>query len=109
MKHWGLKYSANKLLNRAWMACLYTSGKTYKLYGFLMLDHLLLLAEPKQTEGISILQTEKHFDLLKNSFGRKVVLLLHETTAFNRKRLIEKGINFIIPNSGWRINKRRLR
>jgi len=73
-------------------------GETYKLYDFLMLDRLLLLAEPKQTEDFSILQTEKHFDLLKIFFGRKIILLLSETTAFNRKRLIEKGINFIIPN-----------
>lgn len=73
-------------------------AETYKLYDFSLLNNLLLLAEPKQKEDFSVLQTEKNFDLLKNSFGRKIVLLLPETTAFNRKRLIEKGINFIIPD-----------
>lgn len=72
-------------------------GETYKLYNLFLFNQLLLLAEPKQMENFSIMQTEKHFDLLKNSFARKVVLGLPEITAFNRKRLIEKGINFIVP------------
>lgn len=72
-------------------------GETYKLYNFFLFNQLLLLAEPRQMENFSIMQNEKHFDLLKNAFARKVVLALSEITAFNRKRLIEKGINFIVP------------
>lgn len=74
-------------------------GETYRLYYLELYNQLLVLAEPKQIEGLSILQTEKHFDLLKNVLGNEIImLLLPQITAFNRKRLIEKGINFIIPD-----------
>jgi len=72
-------------------------SETYRLYNFVLFNQFLLLVEPKQADSFSILQIEKHFDLLKRTFAKKVILLLPEITAVNRKRLIEKGINFIVP------------
>jgi len=72
-------------------------SETYRLYNFVLFNQFLLLVEPKQADSFSILQTEKHFDLLRRTFAKKVILLLPEITAVNRKRLIEKGINFIVP------------
>ena len=56
----------------------------------------LVFAQPKDLENLSILQTEKQFAQLKKTFN-SVILLLPQTTAYNRKRLIDKGINFIVP------------
>jgi hypothetical protein len=72
-------------------------GEKYKLYNAVLLNRPLLFAEARQLENLSILQTEKHFNLLKNTFARKVVLIMPQIEGFNRKRLIERGINFIVP------------
>lgn len=71
--------------------------QTYKLYQAELFHIRLLLAVPKQLDELSILQTQKNFKLLADNFNKKVVLILPEITAFNRKRLLEKGINFIVP------------
>jgi hypothetical protein len=71
--------------------------ETYKLYDLSMFNRLLLLAEIVQENDFSILQTEKQFVLLRNLFGKNVVLLSNDISAINRKRLIAKGINFIVP------------
>jgi len=73
-------------------------NETYNLFDLVLFNQNLLLAEQKQVNNFSISQTEKHFDFLKNTFSKKVVFILAEITAINRKRLIEKGINFIVPN-----------
>lgn len=72
-------------------------SETYRLYSFVLFDQFLLLVEPKKAGSFSLLQTEKHFGLLRHIFAKKVILLIPEITAVNRKRLIEKGINFIVP------------
>lgn len=72
-------------------------SETYRLYNFVLFNQFLLVVEPKQVDSFSILQTVKHFDLLRRTFAKKVILLLPEITAVNRKRLIGKGINFIVP------------
>lgn len=73
-------------------------GETYKLYSSTFFNQLIVLAEPKSAEDLSIQQIEKHFSLLKTTLERKVVLILTGITALNRKRLIEKGLNFIVPD-----------
>lgn len=71
--------------------------ETYKLYEMSLFEHELILAECVQTEDFRIMQTRKHFDLLEGILDKNVVLWMDEVSAFNRKRLIEKDINFIIP------------
>lgn len=73
-------------------------NETYRLSDLVLFNQELLLAEKKQGDNFSILQTQKHFDFLKQTFSKKVILILAEISAVNRKRLIEKGINFIVPN-----------
>ena len=72
-------------------------GKTYKLYKTILFDQELLLIETRYPDDFSIARTEKHFVLLKNLLSKKVILVMNELTSYNRKRLIEKGINFIVP------------
>lgn len=71
-------------------------NETYKLYNTVLLNKELLLVEFRDNEELSILQTEKHLQLLKNAFEKKVVLVIENLAAYNRKRLIEKSINFIV-------------
>lgn len=72
-------------------------GETFRLYRSTLFNHEFILAQNKAEDDFSILQIEKQFNLLDNAFGKKVVLLADKQTAYNRKRLIEKGINFIVP------------
>ncbi len=73
-------------------------GETYHLFETCMLDNNFILVEKQNADELSILQTEKHFKIIRETFNSKVVLLLNDLASYNRKRLIEKGINFIIPD-----------
>jgi hypothetical protein len=54
--------------------------------------------ELKNKGPFSIQQTDLHLQQLKKHFQKKVVLILENVESYNRKRLIEKHINFIVPN-----------
>lgn len=69
----------------------------YRLYKAELFNTEIILAELKNDEELSILQTEKHISQIKNVLHLKVAVVLGNTPAYNRKRLIEKGINFIVP------------
>ena len=70
---------------------------TFKLYRTNLFNTEIILAELKNKEELSIQQTEKQVQQVKNQFNQKVVVILENLQAYNRKRLIEKGINFIVP------------
>ena len=69
----------------------------YQLYRANFLGWNLLLAEMRNENASTIQQIEKHFQLIQETFGNFIVLVAQNIPAFNRKRLIEKGINFIVP------------
>lgn len=71
--------------------------KTYKLYRTYFFNTEVILAKLKSEEELSILQTEKQVRQIKNLLNKRVVVILENIQAYNRKRLIEKGINFIVP------------
>ncbi|GBD87639.1 hypothetical protein BMS3Abin03_01573 [bacterium BMS3Abin03] len=64
--------------------------------GFLF-DKEILLLEQKAEENLTAEQYRKHITLLENTFNLPAVLVLEQLEAYNRKRLIEKQIAFIIP------------
>lgn len=72
-------------------------NETFKLYQIHMLNTEIILAELKNEDELSILQTEKQVQQINNLLNQKVVVVLENVQAYNRKRLIEKGINFIVP------------
>ena len=72
-------------------------NETYKLYNTILLNRELLLLEPRNYEELRIQQTEKHLQFLKTVFEKKIILVIENLPSYNRKRLIEKGINFIVP------------
>lgn len=69
----------------------------YKLYNSELFNIEIILAELKNEAELSILQTEKQVQQIRNLLNKKVVVVLEHLPAYNRKRLIEKGINFIVP------------
>jgi hypothetical protein len=71
--------------------------ETFTLYCTNLFNTGIILAELKQDDALSIQQTEKQVQLLKNLLNQKVVVVLENAQAYNRKRLIEKGISFIMP------------
>ncbi len=72
-------------------------NEIYKLYRVTLGDFHFLLIEYKDAEAFSISQLEKHCELIKTHLNQKVALLAEDASALYRKRLIEKGINFIVP------------
>jgi hypothetical protein len=58
----------------------------------------LVLAHLKDSDQLSILQTEKQVRLIEQILQLPVVVVIDQVAAFNRKRLIAKRINFIVPD-----------
>lgn len=73
-------------------------GETYKLYEASIMGKEFLVAELKHEQEFSVLQIGKHFELIRKAFEKEVILTMQELQSYNRKRLIEKGIHFIIPD-----------
>lgn len=71
--------------------------ETYKLYRTDIFHTQIVLAALKNDEALSIQQTEKQVQQIQNRLNQKVVVVLENVQAYNRKRLIEKGISFIVP------------
>ncbi len=71
-------------------------NEAYNLQIIKLFNHQLVLVQPQYIE-FSILQIEKHIAQLKSRFIEKIVLVLNDITAYERRKLIEKGINFIVP------------
>jgi hypothetical protein len=63
-----------------------------------MMNHSLILFEPKQQDELSILQLSKHQTLIEEMLHCKSAVVLQEIESFQRKRLIEKRVQFIVPN-----------
>lgn len=70
----------------------------YRFMDTVLLGRDILIAIPKNTEELSVLQLTKHQELLKTTIGKPVVFVFDHLEAFNRKRLIEKRLNFIVPD-----------
>ena len=71
--------------------------ETFNLYTTNLFDSEIIFAELKNNDELRIKQTEKQVQQLQNLFKLKIVVVLENVQAYNRKRLIEKGINFIVP------------
>jgi hypothetical protein len=68
----------------------------YNFYQASLFNIDFIIIERKVANGFSIYQLGKHIELLKNYLNKRIVLLEEVLSSLNRKRLIEKGINFIV-------------
>jgi len=72
-------------------------NEIYNLHRVTLGDIHFVLIEYKDVDAFSISQLEKHSELINTNLNQKVVLLAEDISALYRKRLIGKGINFIVP------------
>jgi hypothetical protein len=71
--------------------------KGYNWYKAAVVGRLCILAEMKEDNGFSIAQIEKHFEQVKAALGLPVIGVFKQLEAYNRKRLIEKKVAFVVP------------
>lgn len=72
-------------------------SEMYRLYLTKLFNIEFILVEYRDIENFSIFQLDKHFPLTKESLNKRIVLLAENLSSLNRKKMIAKGINFIIP------------
>lgn len=72
---------------------------SYQIYRTTLFKESLLLLEPKEKERIRISLISSNVDVVKKRMGYPAVVLLYTCNALQRRRLIEKGINFIVPGT----------
>ncbi len=73
-------------------------GETYKLYDIKLMDMDVLIAELRDEQDFSVMQIGKHFEIIKKKLGKDIILVMKQLLSYNRARLINKKINFIIPD-----------
>jgi len=61
-------------------------------------NHLFIIFSPKEEEQFSTIQIEKHREIIFDKLDLPTILCLDHLAAYNRKRLIEKKIAFVVPN-----------
>ena len=69
----------------------------YRWYNAVLTDRPCLFAEMKEANTFSLAQMEKHFGQVKVTLGLPVIAVFDKLEAYNRKRLIEKKMGFIVP------------
>lgn len=72
--------------------------ESYKWHKTILLDRICLFAELKEENMFGMAQIEKHVEQTKNTFNLPVIIIFNKLEAYNRKRLIERRVAFIIPN-----------
>lgn len=69
----------------------------YRWQKAMLANRPCIFAEMEEPNIFSIAQIDKHFELVKSTIGLPVIAIFNELESFNRKRLIEKRIAFVIP------------
>lgn len=59
----------------------------------------VILAEIQHNLDFNTQQVEKHLQVIAETFGKKVVLVIYGIQSHIRRRLIDKKINFIVPGT----------
>ena len=72
---------------------------TYVFYktGFLGISCVLMVSKEKSAQTPAIVK--KHISLVQNTWDGEIIYVHANVTAFNRKRLIEQKVPFIIPGN----------
>ncbi|MDP2388369.1 MAG: MarR family transcriptional regulator [Bacteroidota bacterium] len=75
----------------------YYLTSTFKFYRLTLYSRDFILVDV-QHDNFNITQTKQQLQVVKKDFNKEVALVAQNVTALERKRLIEAGINFIVPN-----------
>lgn len=71
--------------------------ESYTMESVVLLKRSMILMEPKDSDALVIGNLVKHLNIVQNASDNLVVLLLPIITAIQRRRLIDKRVNFIVP------------
>lgn len=74
-------------------------GEMYDHFRIWLYTAEIQLIAYKNEDDFSIHQLDKHIGIMRDRLQKKVVFYADHISALNRKRLIEKGINFIVPGN----------
>jgi len=72
-------------------------NQTYHLFEASMFDHELIFAKLIDTRSFTASQSANNLLKLHKLLKKPIVLVLDEITSYNRIRLIDKRVNFIVP------------
>jgi DNA-binding transcriptional regulator YhcF (GntR family) len=70
----------------------------YKWHKLVLAGRPCILAQMKEANVFGIAQMEKHFEQVRAVMQLPIIAIFDKLEAYNRKRLIEKRIAFIVPN-----------
>jgi DNA-binding MarR family transcriptional regulator len=71
----------------------------YSLFEIKILDNICMLAVDHSEEEQSPAIVRKHMDQIRAKFGKEMVYVRTQVTAYNRKRLIAHKVAFIVPGN----------
>lgn len=74
-------------------------AELYDLYESTLFARQVYFVVPIGLDTFSTWQREKHIELLKHYLDGVIILLLENVEAYHRTRLIQKGLNFIVPGT----------
>jgi DNA-binding transcriptional ArsR family regulator len=70
---------------------------SYALHKAVLFNAEVILAYFKHPEDLSTLQVAKQLQVIKANLQKRTILIIENIPAYQRKRLIERGVNFIVP------------
>jgi hypothetical protein len=73
-------------------------NESYELFNVNIFNRDVVFAAPKSEVGFRVLQTDKQVLQIRSRLNKTVVLVLKNIQAFNRNRLVQKGVNFIVAS-----------
>lgn len=94
----GVDYKVNKA-DGVLLDCLpLYLNSTYDIWKTILFEKEVFLLAQKTSEHLTPLQYQKHKELLEKKMGAVIVFILSDLKAYDRNRLAQKKINFIIED-----------
>lgn len=71
---------------------------TYAFYTTVLLNTHCLIMRPRDDSEMTPLSVKKHMSLVHEKWQGEIIYLNKSITAYNRKRLIEQKVSFVVPD-----------
>ncbi len=94
----GINLNANKAEKDELKKLPFYIHNAFNVWKTIIFDKKVFLLEKTTTEHLTPLQYQKHTEQLENKTGALIVFILTDMKAYDRNRLTQKKINFIIAN-----------
>ena len=94
----GIKFNLKKISKKQSDAIPFYILNDYTIWTGKLFNNKIIFANKNTQEHFTPTQYKKHLELLEKKLANPIVLILPGMKAYNRNRLIQKHINFIIAN-----------